>query len=184
MKLLPAICVLLFTQVCYSQSLDYISVRKKNGKLIKNFYVGSDIAIQTIDGSFLQGPISSIRNDSVFITLYDIRYFPTTFGSYFRDTIAVTVAGIKRQDIKRVLITTRSNFLQRTVAPLAMIGGAGFFTLNILNGAFSDYSITDSRNLKRLGIAAGAFGLGYLFRKVFSNDGFSKKNHRIVYVDL
>jgi hypothetical protein len=44
--------------------------------------------------------------------------------------------------------------------------------------------VTDRKNVKRISIAAGAFGLGLLFRKLFSSDGFTRKGHRIVYVDL
>lgn len=184
MKPLLFTCLLLFTQTSFSQSLDYISVRKKNGRVIKNFYSGSEIVVQTTHGSYLQGPISTIRNDSVFITLYDIRYFPTTLGTYFKDTVAITTAGLKKNEIERVLIVKRRSFLQRTAAPLLMIGGAGYLTLNVLNGALFNLPLTDSRNLRTLGVAAGAFGFGYLLQKLFSNDGFSKKSHQIVYVDL
>jgi hypothetical protein len=65
-----------------------------------------------------------------------------------------------------------------------MIGGAGFLALNILNGTLYNQPITDKRNMRSLGIATGAFGLGFLINKLFSSDGFNKKRHHIVYVDL
>ena len=132
---------------------------------------------------YLQGPITTLRNDSVFITLFDIRYLPTVFGTYVKDTISTTIVGLKTNDIKRVMLQKRKNFLERTVAPLAMIGGAGYFTLNLLNGTFFDDSVSGDDKLKVLGISVGTFGLGFLIKKL-SSDGFTKKSHRIVYVDL
>ena len=184
MKPLLLVCFFFFSLSCFSQSLDYISVRKKNGSVIKNFYAGSTIVVQTTSGQYLQGPIQTIKNDSVFLIIYDIRYFPTVYGTYVKDTISTTIAGLKKDDIQRILIQKRRNFLQRTVSPIAMIGGAGYFTLNLLNGTFFDNEVSGKKKLKVLGISAGTFGIGYLIQKLFSSDGFTKKSHQIVYVDL
>jgi hypothetical protein len=168
----------------FSQSLDYISVRKKNGSVVKNFYSGSDILLQQTNGIYLQGPIAAIRNDSVYLTIYDIRLFPTTFGTFIRDTIAVSIVGIRHQEIQRIYLAKRTSFWERNTGPLLMIGGAGYLALNILNGGLFESSVTDNKNLKKIGFAAGAFGLGYLLKKLFSSDGFSKNSHRVVYIDL
>ena len=184
MKPLLLVCLFFTCQYCFAQSLDYISVRKKNGTVIKNFFSGADIVLQTTYGSYLQGPIKTIRNDTVFVTIYDIRYLPTVFGTYVKDTISTAIVGVAKDEIARVLIQKRRNFLQRTIAPMAVIGGAGYFTLNLLNGTFFDKSVSANHKLKVLGISVGTFGVGYLIQKLFSSDGFSKKTHRIIYVDL
>ena len=184
MKPLLLVCLFFFFQYCSAQSLDYISVRRKNGTVLKNFYSGSEIVLQTTYGSYLSGPVKAIRNDSVFISVYDIRYLPTVYGTYVKDTISTTIVAVKKDEIARVLIQKRRNFLHRTVAPLAVIGGAGYFTLNLLNGTFFDNSVSADKKWKVLGISLATFGVGYLVQKLFSSDGFSKKNHRIVYVDL
>lgn len=171
-------------QTTFSQSLDYISIRKKNGRVVKNIYTGSNVLLQTVDGSYLQGPVNLVRNDSLFLTIYDIRLYPTMWGSIVRDTIAKILIGIHHKDIKRVHLNKRTTFVQRTAGPLLMLGGAGYLAVNVLNGAVFDLPITDSRNVKRLSIAAGMFGIGYLIQKLFASDGFSKKKHQILYVDL
>lgn len=107
MNRLLVLVILLTAQTVFSQSLDYISVRKKNGRVIKNFYAGSPILLQLVDGSYLDGPIQAIRNDSVFVTLYDIRRFPTTFGTYVTDTIAVTVIGFHHNEIQRIQLVKK-----------------------------------------------------------------------------
>jgi hypothetical protein len=167
-----------------AQSLDYISIRKKNGRTIKNFFTGSSVLLQTIDGAYLQGPIKAIRKDSVYITFYDIRTFATAFGTFMRDTVAVFYPVVHYKDIKRIHINKRRRFLQTTTGPLLMIGGAGYLALNILNGTLYNQPITDKRNLRSLGLASGAFGLGFLINKLFASDGFSKTSQKIVYVDL
>jgi hypothetical protein len=184
MKPLLLFCVAWLCQPAPAQSLDYISVRKKNGAVVKNFYSGSDILLQTTEGTYLKGPIQAIRNDSVFVILYDIRYVPTIWGSFVRDTVLTTIAGIRQVEISRVYLNKRRSFWQRTAPPLLMIGGAGYLTLNVLNGGLYGQSIAGNGNLQRIGTAAGVFGLGFLLRKLFSSDGFSKRSHRIVYVDL
>ncbi|HEV7331924.1 MAG TPA: hypothetical protein VGN63_12865 [Flavisolibacter sp.] len=184
MKPLLLVCLLFFVQTIFGQSLDYISVRKQNGRVLKNIYTGSVVLMQLTDGSYLQGPVQAVRNDSVFVIWYDIRYYPTNFGTYVRDTITTTVTGTRFQDIKRIHLEQRRSFLKQAAGPLLMIGGGGYLALNVLNGALYELPLTDSRNLRRIGTAAGAFGLGFLFRKLFASDGFSKRKHSIVYIDL
>lgn len=167
-----------------AQSLDYISVQKKNGRAVKNFFRGSNMLLQTNDGGYLQGPINAVQNDTVYLTVYDVRLYRTVLGSVLRDTITSTSVGVPYKSIRRIYLNKRRSFFQRSAGPLLMISGAGYFTLNVLNGALFDLPVTDQKNLKTLGIAAGAFGLGFLLNKLFATDGFSTKRTRIVYVDL
>jgi hypothetical protein len=184
MNLLLFCCLFLLSNFVSSQSPDYISVRKKNGQAVKNFYTGSHIILQLKDRSYLAGPILDVRKDSVYVALYDIRRYPTTWGTYVNDTISKTVAALHYKEIRRISIFKRQDFIKRKSGPMLMIGSAGYLTLNILNGAFFDQPITDAKNVGRIGIALGAFGVGFLFSKLFTRDGFSKKKHQIVYVDL
>jgi hypothetical protein len=184
MKPLLLFCLCLLTSVLCAQSLDYISVRKQNGRTVKNFYEGSRILLQLNDGMYLQGPVTAVRNDSVFVTVYDIRRWPTPYGSYVTDTVTTTIVGVSYKNIMRVHLDERRGFFKRMSAPLLMLGGGGYLVLNLLNGAFYDLPITDSKNLRRIGIATGAFGLGFLLNKLFASDGFSKKKHHRVYVNL
>jgi hypothetical protein len=183
MKCWPLL-LFLFLQNATAQSLDYLSVRKKNGRVVKNVYAGSKVLLQTTNGAYLEGPVQTIRNDSIYITLYDVRLYRTQIGSVIRDTVTTSVLSVHYKDVSRVYLNKRSGSFQRTAGPLLMIGGAGFLTLNILNGALFNLPVTDSENLKTLGVAAGAFGLGYILQKLFASDGFSKKKHQLVYVDL
>jgi hypothetical protein len=184
MNLLLFCFLFLLSNFVSSQSPNYISVRKKNGQAVKNFYTGSHIILQLKDRSYLAGPILDVRKDSVYVALYDIRRYPTTWGTYVNDTISKTVAALHYKEIWRISIFKRQDFIKRKSGPMLMIGSAGYLTLNILNGAFFDQPVTDAKNIGRIGTALGAFGVGFLFSKLFTRDGFSKKKHQIVYVDL
>lgn len=168
----------------FAQSLDYISVRTRKDRVVKNFYTGSDILLQTTEYAYLQGPIKAVRNDSVFLTIYDVRMVQTTYGGFIRDTITTTVVGLSYKEIKRVYLNRRRSFTQRNGPNLLMIGGAGYFALNVLNGAYFGESLASRDKVKRLSISAGLFGLGFLLQKLFRSDGFSKPSQKIVYVNL
>lgn len=184
MKPLLFCCLLFFTQIVDAQSLDYISIRKQNGQVIKNFYTGSNILAQLTDGSYFRGPVKAIRNDSVFVTFYDVRYYPTSWGTYVRDTISTSIIGVRFSEISRIHLNRRRTFWQRSTGPLLMLGGGGYLVVNLLNGAFYETAENGKSNLRRIGIGAGAAGLGYLIHRVFASDGFNKKKHQLVYVDL
>ena len=184
MKPLLLLLFLFLIHSLSAQSLDYISVRKKSGRVVKNFYAGSSIVLETTDNTYLQGPIKIIRNDTVVITQYDVRLYRTPYGSVMRDTITSSNIGIYYKDIKRILLNQKTSFLQRTFSPLLMLGGSGYFAITALNGAFYSSSTTGNERIKKLGISAGLFGLGYFLQKLFTSDGFSQKRHQIMYVDL
>ncbi|GAA4755444.1 hypothetical protein [Flavisolibacter ginsenosidimutans] len=184
MKPLLLLSFVLLGQTSFSQSLDYISVRKKNGRVVKNFYAGSDIILQTTDYAYLQGPVKTVCNDSIFIILYDVRLIPTNYGGFIRDTISTTILGLHYQEIKRIYLNKRKSFVQRNGPGLLMLGGGGYFALNALNGVFYNQSVPTGKRIKNLGISAGVFGLGYLLQKFFRADGFTTTKQKIMYVNL
>lgn len=177
-----------FLLLCFgsakAQSLDYISVRKRNGQVVKNFYTGSQLLLQRRDGSYLEGPAQAIRNDSVFVLFYDIRYYPTPWGTYQKDTIATLLVGLPFAEVSRLFLSRHKGFFERRTGSLLMAGGAAYLALNITNGVIFGQPLTDPKNLQRVGFAAGAFGLGYLIKKLFVSDGFSRRSQRIEYIHL
>lgn len=65
-----------------------------------------------------------------------------------------------------------------------MFGGAGYIGLNVVNGIINHEQINDHDNLVNLGIAAGAVGTGILLKKYFSVNRYTRKRHKIVYVNM
>lgn len=180
--------MIVFLVVMYSTSFaqvsDFIAVKKKNGITIKNFYEGINILFQTKDGEYIEGPIEKIRHDTVYVSFYNIQKLPTSLGNYVYDTLNTYTIGTNYKDIRRISVYKKRGQLRRDVGVLMIVAGAGYAILNILNGAFSNQPITDSENLKKLGIAAGLVAVGFINNKFFPPNSFSGKKDKIVYISL
>lgn len=168
----------------FSQPSDFISVRKKNGRHLKTFIKGSPILFETAYGSYIQGPITEIKKDSLFIRMFDIRTYTTAFGSRIVDTVRTYTTGIHYKEIKRIQVFRRNNFIWSKMDKLLFIGGSGYFLLNLANGAYLSEPVTSKENLRSLGISLGAVGAGLIIRKYFMINNFSRRKHKIVYVNM
>lgn len=176
--------LLLLSTPSFCQGSDLISVRNKNGSVIKTFFAGSPIIFETKTGSHIDARIKEIKNDSLFITIYNTATVMTNLGVTIFDTISTQLARIYYKDIESIKVFKRHRFLRGKVDKLLMFGGAGYFGLNVINHVISAESLTADENLKKLGIAAAAFGLGLIIKKYFYVNRFSRKKHAIVYVKL
>ena len=133
---------------------------------------------------YIEGTIQNIRNDSLFIMVYDIRTVLTRLGVTVVDTVSRHVEGFHYSDIERIKVYNYRRFVRGKVDKLLMIGGAGYFGLNLVNGAYLQEPLTSRQNLQSLGISIGAFGLGWVIKKFFPVNRFSRRKHKIVYIKL
>ena len=69
-----------------AQQADFLVLRKKQ-HTIKSFFTGSQVNFLTRGRSY-SGLVTAIKNDSIFMTEFDIRQVPTNLGVYVLDTIA------------------------------------------------------------------------------------------------
>jgi hypothetical protein len=171
-------------QLAFAQSKDFINVTNKRGHIINSFFDGSAFVFQTTRGNYVDGRIKIIRNDSVFVNTYQMGYFVTNFGFSVIDTVATFLTGYHYKEIASIKIYKKTRFIRGKLPGMLMAGGAGYALLNIINGLGYGESITSNTNKKRLGIAAGTFGLGYLIQKLFPIKRFSSKKDKINYVNM
>jgi hypothetical protein len=164
LKILLLIVCLSSSAQIFSQASDFIVVKKRNNRTIKSFFPGVPISFQTTYKRPVNGLITDIRNDTVFVKEWDIRAVPTNLGVTMLDTAGVYITGFNYKDIEIIDVSDRMKFEQVTPDRILIIGGIGYTVLNVVNGAYLHESITDSKNLKRLGIAAGAIGTGFLLK--------------------
>lgn len=179
---LSAFLLLLFPVALHAQVSDFISVRKPNGRTVKTFISGAPILLETVYGTPVSGWIAAIRNDSIFIKFYVVQRLPTTFGTIMFDTLGSRTVPIHYQDIKRIKVFRKKRFIRSKADKLLIIGGAGYFILNLANGAYLNESVTDKKNVRSLGISLGAIGIGWIINRYFPVNNFSSKKHKIVYV--
>jgi hypothetical protein len=179
--------ILLYIGICpvlWAQSFDLISVRKKNGRIIKTFTAGSRIVFETRAGNYVEGLVEVIRNDSVLTRVYDIRPVMTAYGFTVADTISTSVVKLHYGDIKRIKVFERHRFIRGKMDRLLMYGGAGYFVLNVINPAIFGRPVTSKKNVRTLGLSAGAFAAGVIIKKYFYVNRFSRNRHKIVYIDV
>lgn len=69
----------------FAQSADFIQL-KKNNKIITTFYSGMNIAFTAESGTYIDALINGIKNDTLYLQQFIIRYLPTTIGTYIVDT--------------------------------------------------------------------------------------------------
>jgi hypothetical protein len=162
LKLLLFTILLSASSQIFSQASDFISVKKRNNRTIKTFFPGVSISFVTTYKRPVNGLITDIRHDSVFVKEWDVRTVPTIFGVTVLDTAGFYITGFHYKEIATIDVSDRTKFQQVTVGRILIIGGIGYTVLNVVNGAYLHEPITDSKNLKSLGIAAGAVGTGLL----------------------
>lgn len=183
-RLLILVAFCLMQCAVAAQVPDYVSVRRVNGRTVKNFMKGLPITLETKAGSWIDGWISDMRHDSIIVKTYIVRTVMTHLGVTMLDTLGSVQQPVHHKDIDRIKITQRQSFLLRRTDDLLFIGGVGYLLLHISNGAYLSESITGKNNLRRLSIAAGVTGVGLLWHKLLGPTPFTTRKHRIVYVNM
>jgi len=176
----PFLLFLLSHLVCllaFSQASDFIVV-KKHDRTVKSYFPGLPITLETESNSWVNGWITAIHHDSVFIKQYDVRQVPTTWGVMVLDTAGSYIVGVDYKEIKRIEFDERGqSFGYVKNGAIFMIGGLGYALLNVVNGQYLHESITDSKNMRSLGIALGVAGAGFILNRIEHH-----KNRRWKYV--
>jgi len=155
-----------FCSGAFSQATDFIVVKKHN-RTVKSYFPGLPIALQTESYTWVNGWITDIRHDSIFVKQYDIRQVPTIWGTLVLDTAGSYNVGVHYKEIKRIEFDEKgSGFGFITNGTIFMIGGVGYAVLNVVNGRYLHESITDSKNMTTLGIALGVAGGGFILNRI------------------
>ena len=183
-RLLFVLCFASCYLVSSGQASDYITVKKRNGRLIHMYVPGTRISFKTEYKNYVGGPIVKIKNDSIFIQMYDIRSFMTDFGFSRIDTIRTYIDGYPYRDIVSIEVFERSGFIRTNTPRLLFLGGAGYLVLNIFNSIYLKQSLTDKRNEKKLGIALISMASGFLVNKYGAANNFNRKEQRIEYIRM
>jgi hypothetical protein len=164
----------------FSQTSDFIVVKKRNGRSVKSFFPGVHIAFQTYDKRQASGLITAIHNDSVFVQEYDIRQVINFVGIPVWDTLGHYLSGFNYKEIETVEVSQRMRLQEVRPGPILIVGGTGYALLNVINGAYLHESVTSSKNLTSLGIAAGAVGTGFLVNYISKQ----RRKYHVEYVKM
>lgn len=181
--LLPALFCLVHHNSA-AQVSDFISVRKANGRTVKTYMTGMPVIFETNSGTAVNGWITAIRNDSVFVQEYVVRRVINNWGLFQLDTLGSITQPVHYKSIARIKVFKKRRFIRGKIDKLLILGGTGYFVLNLANGAYLGQPITSKENLRRLGISLGAVGAGLLIQKFFPINNYTTRRHHIVYVNM
>ena len=118
--------LLLIANQTFAQSSDVILL-KRHKKTINRYFSGTDIALTTNTGVYLNAQIVKIKNDSLFLRQFDIRQVPTQLGVFILDTVATYYYKYHYNQIKAIGKTGRRFNLSGSGASL--LGGGILLTL-------------------------------------------------------
>ncbi len=183
-KLFLFLCLIHIQVFAEAQLKDYITVQKKNGQVIKSFPVNAALIFYTKENYLVDGFIDDIRNDSVFVKRYIIKYLPTNVGLTFIDTVGSDISGFHYKELSKVKVYNKKRSLWPTIGGGLLLGGLAKFVLTLVNGLYFRDDLTSPDNLKKFGIAIGAAAVGHFGEPLFAVKNFSKKRHRVVYVKM
>jgi len=170
----------------FAQQSDFIVVKKHNNKTLKTYYAGSFITAETFNGFRLNGFISDIRNDSVFLKQHVTTLVNTDFGQKL-DTVVFSV-GVGYRDIKRFEIKAsdlagrKKGFLQVTGPKLLMIGGVGYIVLELVNTAYRGDNLSDGNTMTGIAIAGAVAVTGLLWNHIANKRDRVGGKYKAVYV--
>lgn len=186
LRLLLSFFIITTTLTLHAQVPDFISVKKKNGITIKNYYAGINISFIAKDGRRYDALIDKIANDSIFLRYFSVHSYVNLFGTTSYDTLTTYILGMHYKNIKTILVP-KSSYRNHYLAELgryAAIGGFGYDFLNVFNGLIQKHDpLFDARNTKNVAIATGVGAVGLFLNRKFRNPQKSNK-YNIVYVDL
>jgi hypothetical protein len=180
------ILLLSFAQVSFSQTSDFIVLKKRNNRTLKTYYPGAFISAVTHNDFEINGYIKFIRNDSIIFQQQETRLVPTELGSTL-DTFNYTI-GVDFREIKKFNYTSqytwgrKKGFSQITLPRLMMIGGTGFVLLELINTGYRNDSLNDSKKLLSIGIGATVAVAGYIINRLKNQNDKAGKKYKVVYV--
>jgi hypothetical protein len=174
--------VLLFISTAsFAQTADFIILKKKN-KTVETFYSGGNISFTAESGAFINAQINGIKEDTLYLQEFIVRYLPTTFGTYIIDTAGSYHYKYHYHQIVAIGKKERTNFNVKG-SGAALLGGGAVLAL-----ASGVVYIADRKKFSApLLIASVGLGtLGYFMAKgkKSGNGMLIGKKYKLVYMNM
>jgi hypothetical protein len=168
----------LFCHISVAQN-DFIII-KKNDRTMKTMFTGSPVSFAT-SLRYYSGRIDFIKNDSIYLSEYDVRQMPTNLGVYILDTVATYHSEIYYRDILKIG-NERKGF--DLAASGASLFGGGILLTTIGLGTWIFTKSGDRYHASpKLVIGSAVLGAaGYILLKTNSNNYTIGKKYQLKYI--
>lgn len=178
-KMFICVLMLLCIEEASSQtSLDMVVLRNRHNRTIKSYFAGIPITFGDQAGNVTQGVIKKVAGDSLFILQYDIRQAATMWGTPVLDTVSTYFIKFHTNEIAWIK-KPRQSFEPFRNGTVFLLGGLGYGILHVANAAYLGEPVL----WPNLAVAGGAAGLGYLMKKLRTNQYKIGKKYKLVYID-
>ena len=175
MKKVLSIIFLLLSVNGFSQNSDFILFRKHD-RTIRTYFTGTDIGFTDSNGSYVEGNITAINHDSIFLKGYIIRQVPTQLGVYLLDT-SYFYTQYSYHQIKAIGKSGR-HFDWGASGSVLMGGGI------LLTAASAVIYFVDNKQFspELMGAAIGLTAIGYLLTRVSGKGMVIGKKYTLDYI--
>lgn len=162
-----------------AQSSDFI-ILKKHNKTVETFYAGYNITFTATSGAYIDARINKIKNDTLYLQEFIIRYLPTTFGTYIVDTAGSYHYQYHYNQVAAMGRKEKSGFNMRG-SGAALLGGGILLTL--ASGVV--YLVDPKKFSPALLVASVALGtIGYFLSKRKNNGITIGRKYKLVYMNM
>lgn len=179
MRRLPVFILLLFSTTAFSQTSDFIILKKKD-KTIRSYYAGTQIEFVSTGGAYRNALITGIRNDSIFLQEFLVRQVQTALGFYVTDTAGSFHYAYNYREIAS--IGKKQKGFNVNASGASLFGGGVVLTL--ASGVV--YLVDRKKFSPGLLIASAALGTAGYFLMKSGSKGIviGKKNYRLEYMQM
>jgi len=189
MKIILQILIFLsFLFTAAAQQSDYIVLKKQNGRPVKTYFEGVFISAVTYSGFTINGYITDIRHDSIFVQQEVKQLVSTQFGTKI-DTVRFSY-GLPYTEIGKFNVSgtqrygKKKGFLEVAVPKIMIIGGLGFIVLELVNTVYRGESLNEHNKLASIGIAAGVAAVGFIWQRMQNKKDEVGNKFKVVYVKV
>jgi len=169
------------SNACFSQSADFIQI-KKNNKTIATWYSGNNIAFTAVSGAFIDARINGIKNDTLYLQQFIIRYLPTNIGTYIIDTAGSYHYKYHYNQVAAIGQKEKTNFNTRGSGAALLSGGV----LLTLGSGVVFLADREKFSAPLLLASVGLGTLGYFMAKGKKRGGgmLIGKKYKLVYMNM
>lgn len=168
--------IILFTATkSFSQVSDFILLKNRD-RTMATWFTGTDIRFTDKSGAYIEGKITAIKNDSIFLKQYIIRQLPTQLGVYILDTTYYYY----QNNYNQIKAIGKSGRHFDWAGSGAVLMGGGIL-LTVASGVV--YLADNNKFSPELLVAAvGLTGVGYLLSKQTGKGMVIGKKYSLLYV--
>ena len=180
MKLLLSLLLFISTP-SLAQQADFFMLKKKN-KTVTTYYSGMNIQLTAESGAYIDALINGMKNDTLYLQQFIVRYLPTNIGTYIVDTMGSYRYKYHYNQIVAIGKAERTNFNVKG-SGAALFGGGLLLSVGSGIVYLADREKFSS-TLLLSAIGLGTLGYFMIKGKKHGNAMMIGKKYKLVYMNM